>query len=259
MRRAALQDRVGGAVRVWRRDAVVYKHVAKWLLIPNFLDPLLFLAALGLGLGSYLTGVEGTPYIDFIAPGLLASSTMYTASFETTWNITWKIDTNQTYDAIVATPVEPADVALGEVLWGASRATLTGVVFLLVLAVFGLVHSWWGLLMPLVIVLIGANFAATGVLTAVHVGDMAFWGYYYTLFVTPMFLLSGVFFPLERLSHWVQALAWCLPLFHGVRLLRGMSLGVDVPWWWVSVTYLVALPVVLVVPAGRRLRRRLMT
>ncbi|MCC7078375.1 MAG: ABC transporter permease [Acidimicrobiia bacterium] len=250
---------LGGAGRVWSRDATVYRHVAKWLLIPNFLDPVLFLVALGLGLGTYLTGVEGIPYIDFIAPGLLASSTMYTASFETTWNITWKIDMNQTYDAVIATPVDPQDIVVGEVLGGGTRAALTGVVFLAVIATFGLVHSWWGVLMPFVVALVGLVFAATGVLTAVHVSSTAFWGYYYTLFVTPMFLLSGVFFPIERLNGWVQAIAWCLPLFHGVRLLRGMSLGDPVAFWWVSVLYLMVLPVVLVIPAGRSLRRRLMT
>lgn len=246
-----------GATRVWRRDATVYKHVAKWLLIPNFLDPIFFLLALGLGLGSYLAGVGGVPYIDFIAPGLLASSTMYTASFENTWNITFKIDTNHTYDAMIATPIEPADVVVGEVLWGATRATLTAVIFLTVLAAVGLVHSWWALFMPVVAVLIGLNFSAAGVFAAVHVTQMAFWGYYFTLVITPMFLLSGIFFPLEHLAGWVQGLAWALPLFHGVRLLRGLSFGEFVPWWWVSVLYLVTLPVVLVVPATRRLSRRI--
>ncbi len=254
---AGLGNGLRGAFRVWRRDAVVYKHTAKWLLIPNFLDPVLFLLALGLGLGAFFTEVGGLRYIEFLAPGLIASSTMYTASFESTWNIHFKIEQHHTYDAMLAAPLSPGDIVVGEVAWSATRATLTGVIFFVVTAAFGLVGSWWSLFTPFVVVLVGVNFAALGLLAAAYVLDLGFWGYYYTLIITPMFLLSGVFFPLDTLPQWVQALANAMPLYHAAALLRELSFGAV---GWLSLAhavFLVIVPLVLIPLAIRRLAARL--
>lgn len=245
-----------GALRVWRRDAVVYRRLAKWLLVPNFLDPVFFLVAFGLGIGGYVADVDGVRYIEFLAPGLMASSVMYTASFETTWNITTKLDWDHTYEAMLATPLEPPDVVAGEVLWSATRATITGTAFLAIAGLAGLFGSWWALAMPAVALLLGVAIASMCMLAAAFVTSMSFWGYFFTLVITPMFLLSGIFFPLDRLPGWAQAVAVVLPLSHGTSLLRALASGDLRPGLLVDVAVLVVTPLVLIPPAVWRFRRR---
>lgn len=246
-----------GASRVWRRDAVVYKHMAKWLLVPNFIDPVLFLVAFGLGLGSLFATVDGVRYIEFIAPGLIATSAMYTSSFESTWNIHFKIEQNGTYEAILAAPLGPRDIVVGEVMWSATRATISGVIFFVVTIAFGLVQSPWAALVPFVIVLVGANFGSLGLLAASYVLDLGFWGYYFTLIITPMFLLSGVFFPIERLPEWAQVVAQFMPTYHAAALLRSLYFGDLSIALLGHAAFLLVVPLILMPPAIARLGKRL--
>lgn len=246
-----------GAGRVWLRDWSVWRHVARWLLVPSLIDPIVFLVAMGLGVGSYVASVEGVSYIEFIAPGLLVSSVMYQASFETTWNIYFKIEMRSTYASMLATPLEPADIVVGDTLWGATRATITGFVFFTVVAVAGLLGSWWAALMPLAAALVGLNFAAMGMLTSAYVTDMNLYAYYYNVVIVPMFLFSGVFFEITNLPEWAQRVAWALPLYHGATLSRQLAFGDVGPSSLVHVAYLVALPLVIIGPTITRMRRRL--
>lgn len=246
-----------GAGRVWLRDWAVWRHVARWLLVPSLVDPIVFLVAMGLGVGSYVASVEGVSYIEFIAPGLLVSSVMYQASFETTWNIFFKIEMRSTYASMLATPLEPADIVVGDTLWGATRAAITGLVFFLVIAVAGLLGSWWAVLMPLAAALVGLNFAAMGMLTSAHVTDMNLYAYYYNVVIVPMFLFSGVFFEITNLPEWAQKVAWALPLYHGAALSRQLAFGEVGPVTLVHVAYLVVLPLLVVGPTIRRMSRRL--
>lgn len=245
-----------GALRVWRRDAVVYRRLAKFLLVPNFLDPVFFLVAFGLGIGGFVTNVDGMRYIEFLAPGLMASSVMYTASFETTWNVTTKLDWDHTYDAMIATPLEPADIVGGEVLWSATRAAITGTAFLVIAGIVGLFGSWWAVAMPLVAFVLGVAIASMCMLAAAYVTTMSFWGYFFTLVITPMFLLSGIFFPLDRLPGWAQTIAAVLPLSHGTTLMRAFASGDLRPGLLVDAAVLVITPLVLLPLAVCRFGRR---
>lgn len=247
-----------GAARVWLRDWTVWRHVARWLLVPSLLDPIVFLVAMGLGVGSYVTSVGGLSYIEFIAPGLLMSAVMYQASFETTWNIFFKLEMRSTYASMLSTPLEPADLVLGDMAWGATRATITGAIFFVVLVVAGLVSSWWALAMPFAAALVAVDFASMGMLASAYVRDMNLYAYYYTVVIVPMFLFSGVFFEISNLPEWAQKVAWALPLFHGATLSRQLATGDVGVSSLVHVAYLVALPAVLLAAAIRRMRARLL-
>ena len=213
------------AARVWRRDLRVFSKLWKGALLPNFFDPLLYLLAMGFGLGAYLSSVEGIPYVQFVGSGLVASAVMWAASFESTWNVYFKMEENRLYDAILTTPVEVQDLVAGETAWAATRAVIYGTSFLGVVAVFGIVESPWAVLAPLFLVLGGACFAIMGVTFTSLVHRADYYSYYYTLLITPLFLFSGIFYPLDRLPEWSHVVAWCTPLYHLVEITRGLVLG----------------------------------
>jgi lipooligosaccharide transport system permease protein len=224
VRRVALPS-VSGALRVWRRNARVFSHIWKGALLPLFFDPLFYLVSLGFGLGTYLSSINGIPYRDFIAPGLCASAVMWAASFETTWNTFYKMAESRQYDAVLVTPVEPEDLMLGELLWAATRALVYGSVFLVVVATLGLVGSWWAIALPPFLLLGGACFAACGLAFTSLIPKMDFYTFYFTLFITPMFVFGGIFYPYDRLPDWAQGAAWLTPLYHLVNIARDLATG----------------------------------
>lgn len=246
-----------GTFRVWQRNMTIFRKYWKTLLLPNFFEPLLYLAALGLGLGTFIQsgGIEGQSYVQYIAPGLLASNAMFAASFESTFNTYVKLKIQRTYDAIVTTPVNAEDVVAGEYLWAGTRAALYGTGFLAVLTALGLafgeplITSWWALLIPPVLLMIGVMFSVTGTLFTSLIDRIDLFSYYFTLVVTPLFLFSGIFFPIEDFPPPVPQVAWFTPLYHAVNVCRelatGPSLGVlvDVAWILVFTAALALLPI----------------
>ena len=255
-----------GTFRVWQRNMTIFRKYWKTLLLPNFFEPLLYLAALGLGLGTFIQrgGIEGQSYVQFIAPGLLASNAMFAASFESTFNTYVKLKIQRTYDAIVTTPVNAEDVVAGEYLWAGTRAALYGTGFLAVLTVLGLafreplVTSWWALLIPPVLLMIGIMFSVTGTLFTSLIDRIDLFSYYFTLVITPLFLFSGIFFPIEDFPAPVPQVAWFTPLYHAVNICRGLAVGptpavlVDVAWILIFTAALALLPIHL-------MRRRLIS
>jgi lipooligosaccharide transport system permease protein len=217
------------ATRVWQRDARNFSKLWRGALLPTFLDPLFYLFAMGFGLGTYLATIQGIPYKNFIAPGLIASAAMWSAVFETTYNIYIKMNENRLYDALVATPVEVPDLVTGEIAWSATRSLVYGSSFLVVITAFGLVDSWWALLIPFFLLLGGACFGVIGMWFTALVPKIDLYSYFFTLFVTPMFLFSGIFFPLDKLPHGLEIVAWFTPLYHLVNLMRGLATG---PEFW---------------------------
>jgi len=160
--RIALRDlvpvpRLAGAV--WLRNARVFSKLWRGALLPTFLDPFLYLMAMGFGLGTYVAHINGIPYKDFIAPGLIASAAMWSSAFETTYNVYFRMNELRLYDNVLSTPVEVQDVVAGDLAWSASRATVYGCVVLAVVAGFGLISSWWALLIPPFVVLGGLCFS----------------------------------------------------------------------------------------------------
>jgi lipooligosaccharide transport system permease protein len=216
-----------GAIRYWHRNAAVFRRT--WLLglMAWFAEPVIYLVAMGLGLGRYLEQIQGVDYIDFIAPGLLAVSAMFGAAFESTWNAFYKMERARIYDAVSSTPVSIEDIALGEVLWSTTRATAYGAAFALVALPFGVFHSWWGLLTVPAMALVGLIFSIFGLIYTYLVSRMDFLAYYWTGFLTPMFMFAGVFFPLDRLPGWVGTVAWFMPLHHGADMMRALMLEGD--------------------------------
>lgn len=213
------------AAAVWRRNARVFSKLWKGVLLPQFVDPLFYLVALGFGLGTYIASINGIPYRDFIAPGLIASATMWSASFETTYNVYLRMNESRLYDAVLATPVEVQDLVAGDLAWSASRAAVYGTSFLLIVTAFGLVGSPWAILIPPLVLLGGLCFSVIGYTFTALIPKIDLYSYFFTLGITPMFLFSGIFFPFERLPEWVSVVAWFLPLYHLVEITRGLATG----------------------------------
>ncbi len=239
------------AASVWLRDATVFKKVWFAALMFSFVDPFFYLLAMGVGLGAYINSLEGVPYREFIAPGLVGSAAMYAASFESTYNVYMKLNHSRIYEAIVATPVEVKELVVGELTWAATRSVIYGSFFLIVITAFGAVTSFWALMIVPALVLGGFCMAVIGMGFSALVDRVDLYSYYFTLFITPMFLFSGIFFPLSRLPEALQVVAWFTPLFHLVRLCRnlalGESLGVaagDALWILVCIAVLIAVPLV---------------
>ena len=246
-----------GAFRVWQRNATIFRKYWKTILLPNLFEPLLYLVALGLGLGAFIRegGINGLTYTQYIAPGLLASNAMFAASFESTFNTFIRLKIGRIYDAIVTTPVNAEDIVIGEYLWAGTRSALYGTAFLGVLVALGLVFetplitSPWALLIPPVLLVIGVMFSVMGTLFTSLISSLDFYAYYFTLVVTPMFLFSGIFFPIEDFPAPVPQIAWFTPLYHAVNLCRSLAIGpapgtlVDVAWILVFTAALALLPI----------------
>lgn len=213
---------------VWMRNFVTYRRTWVANILPNFFEPLLFLAGMGLGVGEIVAGGPDA-YLAFIGPGLLAAAAMNGASFETTYNFFVKIHFGKLYDAFLATPAEVEDIVLGELLWAVTRALLYGLGFLVVLLGLTLLGkpiltSPLALLLPLLTALTGLVFALLGMAFTARIESIDLYSYYFTLFISPLFLFSGIFYPVENLP--AGALVANLsPLFHAVRLARGLSCG----------------------------------
>jgi lipooligosaccharide transport system permease protein len=194
--------------------------------LPSLLEPILYLLALGFGLGVFVQNIEGVPYINFIAPALVAISVMYGSFFECTFASFVRMYFQKTFDAIIATPVSVEEVIAGELLWGATRATINSTTVLAVVAAFGLISSPLFLLVPLLAFLGGLMFASIAMCFTAVASNIDFFNYPSFLLITPMFLLSGTFFPLSTLPLPAQTAAQVLlPLTHVVNLARGLILG----------------------------------
>jgi lipooligosaccharide transport system permease protein len=206
--------------------------------VPGVLaEPILVLLAMGLGLGAYVALDDGPRYIEFIAPGIVAAYAMFSASFECTYGSFIRMEYQKTYDAIITTPLNIEDVVAGEVLWGATRSLITALVVLLVVAAFTLVSSPWALLALPLAVLSGLMFASIALFFTSVAPAVYSFNYFFTLFITPMFFFSGIFFPLDGFPDIVQQLAWILPLTPVADLTRAVVSGQpgDASWWGLAI------------------------
>jgi len=246
------------AVSVWRRNASMYRRTWKWNLLPNFFEPVFYLFSIGVGVGAYISAMQGLSYAAFLAPGLVCVAAMNGASFEVTYNIFVRLTFEKTYDAMLTTPIEPDDILAGEIFWAITRASIYGGCFFIVLALFGLTplpSSLWALA---VIPLTGLLFATIGITFSLRIPNIDLFSFYFTLFLTPLFLFSDVFFPLEeRLSPGWLWVAEALPLLHPVRLAR-MAFSGRMSWLilWDS-AYILVVSFLLFLWARRSVRQRL--
>ena len=212
-------------IAVWRRNFLVWRKLVVSSVLSNLADPLILLFGLGYGLGALLPSVEGMSYIAFFAAGTLCSATMFTASFESMFSGFSRMHGQKTWDAILYAPLTIDDVVAGEVIWAASKAWLSGATVLAVAAVFGLAASPLVVLTLPVAFLVGLAFAAVGIIMCVLAKNWDFFSFYMTLIMTPMTMISGVFFPADQLPRPVHLFAQVLPLYHGVELVRPLVAG----------------------------------
>lgn len=218
-------------VKIWRRNALVWRTHIMATLIGNLGQPLLFLLAMGYGLGHAVPAIEGLTYLQFLAPGLVASAVMYSAAFENTYGSYTRLSLQKTYEAILTTPMTMRDLALGEITWGATKGLIAALIMLAALPLFGLWPSPWAIgLLPILFVA-GVFFAAFGLIMTALANDYEFFNYFISLVVTPLFLFSGIFFPLATLSPTARLICEYLPLTPIVTLSRMFCYGrFEEPW-----------------------------
>lgn len=212
-------------IPVWRRNFLVWKKLAIPSILGNLADPMLYMFGLGYGLGTLLPNVAGVPYIIFLAAGTVCYSTMNSATFEGLYSAFSRMHVQKTWDAILNTPLNVDDILLGEYIWAASKSVLSGLAILVVIVLLGLADSiliLW--LIPLVAV-IGLCFSGMALIMTAVSSSYDFFMYYFTLVITPMVLLCGVFFPISQLPAMLQDIAAILPLTHAIAIARPLVVG----------------------------------
>jgi lipooligosaccharide transport system permease protein len=212
-------------LHVWRRNFLVWRKLAIPSMLGNLADPMLYMLGLGFGLGALVGEVGGMPYITFLAAGTVCYSTMNTATFEALYSAFSRMHVQKTWDAIMNAPVNLDDVVLAETVWAASKSFLSGVAILVVIWVLGLSYSPLTLWIVPLAFLVGLTFASLGLIMNALSPSYDFFLYYFTLFITPMVLLCGVFFPVTQLPEVLQAVSAVLPLTHAVLLARPLVSG----------------------------------
>ena len=247
-----------GALYVWRRNILVWRKLLVPAILMNFGEPAIYLLGLGFGLGHFVGDMAGLSYLAFLASGIIASSSMTTASFEGMYSVYTRMVPQKTYEAILATPLEVDDIMAGEMLWCANKALFSGSAILAVAALLGVVHDWHALLALPVVFLIGLCFAGPALIMSSLAGSYDFFSYYFVLVITPMFILCGVFYPVDTLPQVVHGFVQFLPLTHGVYLTRGLVAGADLTHPWLDVVVLVAYALVSYVIAVLLVRRKLL-
>ncbi|MBF0506287.1 MAG: ABC transporter permease [Nitrospirae bacterium] len=244
------------AFRVWQRHLTVYTKLYKSSFALNFVEPVLYLAALGLGLGAFVNKIHGLPYINFIAPGIIASSSMFAAVYECTYGTFVRMTFQKTFDAILATPLTINDLVAGELMWGATKSIVFGTIIILVISLFGLVAS------PLVLGVIpmlfisGLIFSEISLVFVAKVPGIDSFNYFYTLLMTPMFLFSGIFFPIDTLPPLVAKIAFLTPLYHLVNICRAFAMG-EFTIVVADIVWLLAVAALLAVYPFRLMRKRI--
>jgi len=252
--------------RAWllvERNLMVYRRL--WMLIVSgFFEPVFYLFSIGVGIGALVGTVAGPDgraigYTAFVAPALLATSAMNGAVYDATFNIFFKLKYAKLYDAVLATPVGPGDIALGEIAWAQLRGTIYSTGFLLVLAGMGLIDSWWALLALPATVMIGFAFAAVCMAVTSYMRSWQDFDFV-QLTILPMFLFSTTFYPLSVYPRPLQLFVQATPLFHGIELLRALTTGAGVGVGLLGhLLYFVVMALVGVAWSTRRLERLLLT
>jgi lipooligosaccharide transport system permease protein len=204
---------------------MVYTKLYKSSIALNFVEPVLYLAALGLGLGAFVKDINGVPYINYIAPGIIASSSMFAAVYECTYGTYVRMTFQKTFEAILATPVGVDELIAAELVWGATKSMFYGSIIMVVIAVFGLVDSEFIIFAIPVLFLSGLIFAEISMIFTAIVPGIESFNYFFTLLMTPMFLFSGIFFPIDGLPAVVSKIAYFTPLYHLVNICRSFAAG----------------------------------
>ena len=260
---ATAWERIWRSRRLVERNIMVYRH--QWIIIfSGVFEPIFYLLGIGLGIGGIVGNVPpqfvgglAVSYLAFVAPALVATAAMNGAVFETIFNVFFKLNYAKTYDGVLATPMGITEIAIGEMLWALIRAALYAVAMFLVMLGFGIVLSPLGILMVPAALLVAAAFASAGLAGTSYLRTVNDFDVPMGLIVTPMFLFSGTFFPIQVYPEPIQWLMQALPLYHAINLIRGLSLGiVGLAQLW-DFVYLVAFFGISLWIAMRQMERKL--
>lgn len=245
------------AFRAWQRNMDTFLRLWKTEGWPPFIDPLLYIVSLGLGLGAYVQEINGVSYIQFIAPAFAMTAGMFTASFECTYGAFIRLEYQKTFDAMLATPLSLEDVVAGDILFGATRATFASFAVLVIITLFGLIDPIMILISLPIAFLSGLMFSALAEIFTAIAPSINSFNYYITLGLTPMFVFSGVFFPIDQYPEVLQNLAWFIPLYHAVNLQRSLAVGDFSMTLWIDIVWMIVVALVATHIALVLMRRRM--
>lgn len=242
---------------VWYRHMLVYTRNLISNGLPPFMEPLIFLAGVGLGLGKYIATMDGLPYIQFLASGLLVTSSMYTSAFELSYGTFIRLEFDKVYDGMLAAPISVNNLLVGEILWAGTKGWFFSFAVLIIVSVFGVIPLSFSLLAPLIGFLTGILFGAISLLVTSFVKNINHFNFYFTGLLSPMFFFSGVVFPIKSLPEVIQPVALLMPLTHCVDLARAFCTGQFHPGLWLNLLYILAVSLLTGYFAIRRLKKRL--
>lgn len=234
------------SLRVFEAEARIYRRTWRGSVVSGFLNPILYMFAMGVGLGSLVDanmpgGVDGVSYVMFIAPGILVASAMQTGANEGAWKVMGGIEWQKTWQARLASPIGIEGLLLGHLFWSTVRVLFVSVVFAVVVAAFRVAPLLESLLAVVPAVLVGSAMVSATTAFTVRLNAMQGLAMYFRFVIIPMFLFSGAFFPISQLPEWLQPVAFATPMFHGVELARAIMLDLTPAIaWWASVLYLMA-------------------
>lgn len=248
---------LNGSITVWQRNARVWGKLIGPSLMGNFGEPLLYLLVLGYGLGQFVGEVDGLPYMVFLASGVLGTSAVNSATFEGLYSAYTRMEVQHTWHGMLSAPLGVAEIVFGEILWAATKSLISVSAILLVASLLGLVHDAWAVLILPITFVTGCCFAALALVVTSRARSYDYFLYYTTLFITPMVLLSGVFFPLQSLPDGVQILAQILPLYHGVEIVRPLMTGQSIDAFWLHLAVMLLYGVLGAWVAIQKIEKRL--
>jgi lipooligosaccharide transport system permease protein len=244
-------------LHVVRRNYLVWRKLIGSALVGHLADPLIWLVGLGFGLGSLLPNMSGLTYLEFLGSGMLCYSVMNSASFEALYSAFTRLKIQRTWEGILQAPMTPTDIVIGEWVWAALKGMFSGVAILLVMAALGIVKSFAALWILPILLMTGLAFASIALIVTALANAYDLFTYYFSLFMMPMMLVSGVFFPLQQLPRGVQIAGELLPLAHATALSRGLVVGAPLDHVALHVFVIALYAVVGVTIAVRLVNKRL--
>jgi len=212
---------------VFLRNLISYKRFILPTFVVSLGEPLFYLLTFGIGLGAYMGYMGGEPYLNFLVPGVLASSVMMSSSFECLFGTFYRMVHEHIYDSLLATPVSTEDAIAGDIAWGSFRGLVSGVLMLSAAMIMGVFPTsfFHALMLVALMIFVGILFASLAMIVTSFAPHFDFFNYYTELIIAPMMFFSGVFFPLDKFPWWVDLIAQCLPLTHAVKLSRSCFPG----------------------------------
>jgi lipooligosaccharide transport system permease protein len=244
---------------VWYRHMRVYTKNLIANGLPPFLEPIIFLVAIGLGLGRYITEMKGMPYLPFLATGILVTTAMFTASFECTYGTFIRLEFDKAYDGMISSPITVNNLFIGEILWAGTKGFFFSLAVLSIVSAFGILSLSTCYLAPWIGFLTGAMFASLSLLITSFVRDINQFNFYFTGFLSPMFFFSGVVFSLDTLPKFMQYIAEIFPLTHSVRIVRAVCFHDYRIVHLYDLVYIFSITFTIGFLAIRRLKKRLIT